>query len=136
MQKKYILIGSLFCYLASIATYAIRGVDNGDPIFGIELLISGFFGVVFSAFMNASYWLANPIYALAIYFTVTGKTIAASITALISVGIMLSFLIVLRTPTGRDFEIEAVSIEIGYILWVAAGVILLVGNLMLRNQAR
>ncbi len=136
MQKKYTLIISLLCYVASIATYALRGVVNGEPIFGIELLIGGAFGILFSAFIYVWYWLANPIYFLAIYFTAVGKTTTASIMALISIVIMLSFLFVLRTPTGRDFMTEAVNIEIGYIFWVAAGAILLVGNIILRSQSR
>ena len=139
MQKKYILSVSLFFYAACLPTYAIRGVANGDPVLGIECLIGGPFGIFagligvadgeLAALMNVSYWLANPIYALAFYFTVLGKTRVASMTALISVGIMLSFLIAQRAPTGRDFTIEAVSIDIGYILWVTAGVILLIGNI-------
>lgn len=143
MQKKYILIISLLSYVACMATVAIRG---GGPELGIDLFVGGAFGILvglsstaggnFAPFMNVAYWLANPIYFLALYFTVVGKTSAASITALMSVGIMLSFLIVLSAPTGGDFVNEAVSIEIGYILWVAASVALLVGNLMLRSRAR
>ncbi|MES5488337.1 hypothetical protein QMZ05_36825 [Bradyrhizobium sp. INPA03-11B] len=79
---------------------------------------------------NAGYaaWLANPIIATAWFLYLADKRSAALISAVLALGLTLTFLGVATVPLSDKFsELEIISYGSGYWLWIASAAILVAG---------
>jgi len=74
-------------------------------------------------------WLANPVIAIAWILYVSDKQPAALISAVVSLGLTLSFLCVQDGPFGpKQLDpVPIISYGIGYWLWVASAAIVVAG---------
>lgn len=91
---------------------------------------------------NAGYaaWLANPIIVAAWFLYLADRRSAALISAILALGLMLTFLGVANVPIGPKLgEVEIISYGAGYWLWIASAGILVAGvsvsNLSLPSSA-
>ena|SRR5215471_198231 len=105
------------------------------PVYGWDLLITGWLVVFDDNPLKLFIWLANPIMVVAWIRYLRGRWSAAWTSSLFALGLTLSFLLVESLlgpgPEGvnvEDFEMrEIVSYGIGYWLWVASAAVLVVG---------
>lgn len=91
---------------------------------------------------NAGYaaWLANPIIVAAWFFYLADRRSAALISAVLALGLTLTFLGVATVPLSDKLgAVEIISYGSGYWLWIASAGILVAGvsvsNLPLRSSA-
>jgi hypothetical protein len=83
---------------------------------------------IFPSVAGYAAWLANPILAVAWLLCLSDKRPAALISALIALGLTLSFLWVESVPLGPKLDmVPIVSYGIGYRLWVASSAIMFAG---------
>lgn len=132
IEKSTILL-SLACFVSALFFPAFYIDRQGNPEAWADSVLLLFMGVIFplgGAFVPFLFWLANPIYIIAIIFTMrkNSKGLYLSCTSLILAVIFSQMDTIMTSESGHSSKI--ISLELGFKLWLISFVILTAGNFL------
>jgi hypothetical protein len=135
--KKYIVLISLFLFIASLTQTAItyHDYDGQKTHDGGSLFLVGGIVILGGGLMEWFVWLANPLYLVALILLFRSKKLSRifSVAAMLLATYFTTFKEILAAEDGRMATIEALNI--GYWLWMLSMAILTIGAFYYFMQA-
>jgi hypothetical protein len=125
----YFLSIGLFLVAITQPTYCTDGVGCSTSFAGLAILISGAVG--FFACASGFTWLANPILFYSWYKRNTNHQ-ASLVASILSTVLACSFLFFKKVIVNEGGEENDITVyQLGYWLWLASSVSMLIGNLIM-----
>jgi hypothetical protein len=125
---KPLFLLSVGLFAASLLTHAYYAPSHSEHPLGWQLLVDGWFGLIF---FGISAWLANPFLLFGWLACHLGRYDVSAVLSLVALGFMLSFMRIDTIPVDEAVNYAKITgYGPGYWLWLASAVVLFAASIV------